>query len=101
MSIAASGQNLFIVDLHYIVDLDAIEPELDPHIAFLEKHYAAGHFIASGAKLPRTGGVIIATAPSRKTLEDLLEEDPFKAKGLARYSVTEFRPSMKAECLSI
>lgn len=93
-------QNLFIVDLHYIVSFDEIEPELDAHVEFLEENYASGHFIASGPKVPRSGGVIIATAKSREALEQILTADPFHAKQLAQYSITEFRPSMKAPQLS-
>ena len=95
-----SEQNLFVVDLHYVVPFEKIEPELDPHVEFLEENYASGCFIASGPKVPRTGGVIIATAKTREDLERILATDPFNAKKLAKYTVTEFRPSMKASQLS-
>ncbi|WP_224823587.1 YciI family protein [Cognatishimia sp. MH4019] len=100
MSLIAPEQNLFIVDLHYVVDFEEIEPELDAHVEFLERNYASGCFIASGPKVPRTGGVIIATAKGLAELERILEADPFHAKKLARYSITEFRPSMTASQLS-
>lgn len=100
MAILPSEQNLFIVDLHYIVSFDEIEPELEAHVKFLEENYSSGHFIASGPKVPRTGGVIIATAESRETLEQILAADPFHAKHLAQYNITEFRPSMKVSQLS-
>lgn len=96
MSLIPTGQNLFIVDLHYIAELDDIEPELDAHVAFLNRNYASGCFIASGPKVPRTGGVIIATAKSIEELNQTLQADPFHAKKLARYTVTEFRPSKTA-----
>ncbi|MEP5152098.1 YciI family protein [Planktotalea sp.] len=99
MPLIPSDQNLFVVDLHYIASFDEIEPELDAHVAFLEDNYAKGRFIASGPKVPRTGGVIIATAPTRDELEEALKADPFMQKNLARYTVTEFRPSMQAELL--
>jgi uncharacterized protein YciI len=99
MSLIPAAQNLFIVDLHYIASFDEIEPELDAHVVFLEENYAAGRFIASGPKVPRTGGVIIATAPTREELEEALKADPFMQKNLARYTVTEFRPSMQAKQL--
>ena len=99
MSIIPADQNLFIVDLHYTSSFDDIEPHLDAHIDFLEQNYAAGRFIASGPKVPRTGGVIIATAETRAVLEKILEADPFKKNQLAKYTVTEFRPSMQADQL--
>lgn len=96
MTSIPANQNLFIVDLHYIVSFDEIEPELDAHIEFLEENYASGCFIASGPKVPRTGGMIIATAENGEALKEILAADPFHAKKLAEYTVTEFRPSMKA-----
>jgi len=100
MSLIPPAQNLFVIDLHYIVLFEKIEPELDAHVEFLEENYASGRFIASGPKVPRTGGVIVATAPSRKALETILTADPFRSKQLARYNITEFRPSMMASELS-
>jgi len=99
MPLIPSDQNLFVVDLHYVASFDEIEPELDAHVAFLEENYASGTFIASGPKVPRTGGVIIATAENRDTLDRILAGDPFNTKTLARYTVTEFRPSMMASQL--
>ncbi len=100
MTLIPIEQNLFVVDLHYVVPFDEIEPELESHVEFLEENYASGCFIASGPKVPRTGGVIIATAKTRQALEQILAADPFNSKKLARYTVTEFRPSMKAAQLS-
>lgn len=99
MSLIPNSQSLFIVDLHYIASFDDIDLHLNEHVAFLEQNYAAGRFIASGPKVPRTGGLIVATAETRALLEDVLEADPFKKHGLARYSVTEFSPSMMADNL--
>jgi len=96
MPLVRDEQNLFVVDLHYIVPLEEIEPHIEPHLEFLDRHYASGCFIASGAKVPRTGGVIIATAQSRSALERLLEDDPFKKERLAEYTITEFRPGRVA-----
>ena len=96
MALIPSDQTLFVVDLHYTTSFDNIEPQLDAHVEFLQRNYASGRFIASGPKVPRTGGVIIATAETRAVLEDVLEDDPFKKHRLASYTITEFRPSMKA-----
>ncbi|WP_220748863.1 MULTISPECIES: YciI family protein [Jannaschia] len=90
------GQTLFVVDLHYVVPLDTVETHIDAHVDWLEACYARGLFLASGAKVPRTGGVIIATAASKAELEGVLDQDPFKRAGVAEYRVTEFNPSMTA-----
>jgi len=94
-----ANQNLFVIDLHYVVPLDEVESAIDAHVDFLEKNYSSGRFIASGPKVPRTGGVIIATAATRDELEASLEADPFKKQGLAKYTVSEFRPSKRAKQL--
>jgi uncharacterized protein YciI len=96
MTLIPDGQNLFVVDLHYTADFDKIDPLIPGHLEFLKTNYDAGIFITSGAKVPRTGGVIIATAPSIEHLQDLLKSDPFCEQSVARYTVTEFNATMKA-----
>ncbi|PSH57533.1 MULTISPECIES: YciI family protein [Phyllobacterium] len=84
---------MFIVSLTYVVPLDEVDAAIPLHVAFLEKHYAAGTFLASGAKVPRTGGIILAKASSEEALQEILAEDPFHQKKLAYYDVQEFVPS--------
>ncbi|WP_420414768.1 YciI family protein [Roseibium sp.] len=91
------AQNLFVVDLTYVVPLDHVDPYLEPHRAFLQTNYEAGLFVASGPKEPRTGGIILARAESRDVIEAVLQQDPFKREGLAEYVVTEFNPVMIAD----
>lgn len=83
---------LFIVDLTYQVPLDAVEPHMDGHRRFLERGYADGLFLASGRKVPRTGGVILARAESRNALLAFLADDPFQRHGVAAVTVTEMAP---------
>ncbi|MDD2464432.1 MAG: YciI family protein [Desulfobulbus sp.] len=90
---------MFIISLHYIADLDEIDQHLDAHVVYLKRQYAAGNFLASGRKVPRTGGVILASVSNREKLTSILAEDPFQKAGLAEYTVTEFIPSMVAEGL--
>jgi len=90
---------MFIVSLTYICDLSEIERFLDEHVAYLKKEYARGHFLASGRKNPRTGGVILAKAESRAKLNTILEKDPFHREKLAEYDIQEFIPTMAAEGL--
>jgi uncharacterized protein YciI len=40
---------MFIVLLHYVQPLSAVEQHLQAHRAYLDIHYAAGHFLASVA----------------------------------------------------
>jgi uncharacterized protein YciI len=57
-------------------------------------------FLISGRMVPRTGGVILATADSRADIEAVIELDPFKEAGVASYQITEFVPTMAAEIFS-
>ena len=93
-------ENLFVIDLTYVVPLDKVTAFLEPHRAFLKANYDAGLFLPSGSKVPRTGGIILARAASRETVEAGLEADPFKREGLADYVVTEFDPVMIADRVS-
>jgi len=67
------------------------------HMRFLKKYYAAGHFLVSGRKVPRDGGIILAAGSSRDQIEAIAREDPFCARGLADCRVVEFRVSQRAE----
>ncbi|MCC2618016.1 YciI family protein [Aestuariibacter halophilus] len=90
---------MYIISLTYQVPLEDVDAFIPEHIAFLDKHYAAGNFLLSGRKVPRTGGVILATAASREALDAILEQDPFFREKLARYDITEIVPTKAAETL--
>ena len=66
------------------------------HVAFLNKYYASGHFLVSGRKIPRDGGIILAAGKTRQQMQAIVEEDPFVARGLADFRIIEFRASQRA-----
>jgi uncharacterized protein YciI len=84
---------MFIANLTYIRPLDAVDALIPEHVAFLDEHYASGLFVASGRKVPRTGGVILIAGDDRERVMDVLEQDPFKREGVARYELLEFSPT--------
>ena len=90
---------MFVVSLTYTVALSEVDQYIDAHIAYLEKQYAEGYFLASGRKVPRTGGIILARANDRAHLDAILRKDPFYQAGVADYDIMEFEPSMTAEGL--
>ena len=90
---------MFIIELTYKVNLSEIDAAMKPHVAWLQRHYAAGTFIASGRKVPRDGGIILATSSDRAALEAIVREDPFVARGLADARLIEFRASQRADDL--
>ena len=87
---------MFVIGLIYKADLAAIDAAMTAHVKFLKKHYASGHFLASGRKIPRDGGIILAFGKSREEIEAIVREDPFVVKGLAEFRVIEFRVSQHA-----
>ncbi|MCE9571783.1 MAG: YciI family protein [Deltaproteobacteria bacterium] len=88
---------MFVIELVYKVPLPQIDAQMKAHVAFLDRHYAAGTFLVSGRKIPRDGGIILATADSRARIEAIMAEDPFVANGLAEIRIIEFRASQRAE----
>jgi len=90
---------MFVIELTYRAELSAIDAAMKPHVAWLQRHYASGTFFASGRKVPRDGGLILATAPDRATLEAIVREDPFVSRGLADYRLIEFNTSQRADDL--
>jgi uncharacterized protein YciI len=88
---------MFVIELIYKADLTAIDARMRAHVVFLKKHYAAGHFLVSGRKIPRDGGIILAVGTSRQQIEDIVRQDPFVAQGLADFRIIEFRASQRAD----
>ena len=88
---------MFLIELTYTADLEKVDAAMKAHMRWLNQQYAAGHFLVSGRKIPRDGGVIIATGASREAVEAIAAEDPFVANGLATARVVEFRASQKTK----
>ena len=88
---------MFLIELTYKADLAQIDARMAAHMRFLKKYYASGHFLVSGRKVPRDGGVIIAAGASRDEIERIAREDPFFTHGLADVRVVEFRASQRAD----
>jgi uncharacterized protein YciI len=88
---------MFVIELTYKADLADVDAHMAAHVVFLKKYYAAGHFLVSGRKIPRDGGIIVAVGKSRQQIEAIIEEDPFYQHGLADFRIIEFRASQRAK----
>ena len=86
---------MYIIILTYQKDLSEVEKHLEAHRAYLDKHYASGHFVASGAQVPRVGGIILCKAGS--TGEAIIAQDPFYQHQIATYQIIEFTPTKFSE----
>jgi uncharacterized protein YciI len=87
---------LFVIELLYKVPLQKIDAAMTAHVRFLDKYYASGHFLVSGRKIPRDGGIILARGKDREEIEAIMREDPFCAKDLADVRIIQFRASQRA-----
>lgn len=87
---------MFLIELIYKADLARIDAQMKAHVQFLKKHYASGHFLVSGRKIPRDGGIILALGRSRDEIESIMRADPFCKRGLADFRIVEFRASQRA-----
>jgi len=85
---------MFIVTLTYLKPVEQIDALMEGHIAWLKQGYADGLFVASGRRVPRTGGVILARSGDEAALRETLARDPFVVHGAARCDVVEFAASM-------
>jgi uncharacterized protein YciI len=84
---------MFIIDLKYIVPLEKLDAHMTEHVKFLRKYYKANVFLASGRKVPRTGGIILALSKTKEEVERIIDEDPFYIHKLAEFTITEFLTS--------
>jgi uncharacterized protein YciI len=84
---------MFIINLEYIVPLEQLDAHMTEHVKFLQVYYKKNVFVASGRKVPRTGGIILALAKSKEEVEKIMGEDPFYTHKLATFTVTEFLTS--------
>ena len=92
--------SMFVVLLSYKRPLADLDRTMRAHVAFLEEGYRTGLFLASGRQVPRRGGVILAVAPNRDTLEACMQQDPFVREGLASFEIVEFRTSLHHPALA-
>lgn len=84
---------MFVIDLHYIVPLEVLDSHMADHVKFLRKYYKLNVFVASGRKVPRTGGIILALTKTMEELQEILSEDPFFTHKLAEFRITQFQTS--------
>ena len=88
---------MYLIILTYQKDLNEVEKHLEAHRAYLDKHYASGHFVASGAQVPRKGGVILCKADSMGEVEEIISQDPFHEHRIAAYQIIEFTSTKFSE----
>ena len=91
---------MLILSLTYLKGNDEADRHMAPHMAWLKDGYAKGWFLASGRKVPRTGGVILAVG-DRAEIEAYVAADPFTIHGVAQYEITEVAVTATSEGMEI
>jgi uncharacterized protein YciI len=79
---------MYVVSLTYKVAQEIVDQHVDAHMDWVNDAFDQGIFIASGRKVPRTGGVLLSKA-DRLTLDESLAKDPFNVHGVADFDVVE------------
>jgi uncharacterized protein YciI len=79
---------MLILSLTYLKANEEADRYMEPHMAWVKEGYERGWFLASGRKVPRTGGLILS-AGDRAEVEAYVAADPFTVHGVARYEITE------------
>ena len=90
---------IYVVVLTYVKPLEEVDAQIPAHVEWLKKGYADGLFLASGRRVPRNGGVILAKCDSLESLEERLSQDPFQKLNIAKVDIIPFEASMKAQFL--
>jgi uncharacterized protein YciI len=80
--------SMFILSLTYVKSNEEADKQMEPHMAWVKEGYDKGWFLASGRKVPRTGGVILSIG-DRAGIEAYVAADPFTIHGIAEYDITE------------
>lgn len=95
------GMLHFVVEITYTAPLAEIDQALAAHRSFLQVGYDRGWLLMSGPQNPRTGGMVIARAPSRAELEAFFRDDPYAKAGVATYRFVEFNPVKRQPAMEV
>jgi len=82
----------FVIEVTYSVPFEQMAHIVPDHRAFLQLGYDRGWLLMSGPQVPKTGGMIVARAPSLVELQQFFQDDPFQKNGVASYRFVEFEP---------
>jgi uncharacterized protein YciI len=87
---------MFVVSLTYKVPDEIVDFHRPGHMAWLKDAFDGGIFLASGRRVPATGGELLSKV-DRATLDASLAKDPFYSNGVADFEIIEFTATSVAE----
>jgi uncharacterized protein YciI len=80
----------------YIAPLDQVDEARDAHLAYLDGLERKGLVVTAGRQDPPVGGVILFDVDTEAEARELIAEDPYVTRGLARYEPTGWKPTRGA-----
>ncbi|MCX6284224.1 MAG: YciI family protein [Bacteroidetes bacterium] len=81
---------MFAFHSKYLAPDEEVDKHLDAHRAYLKTLIANNILVCSGPKVPRNGGFILLNALTRTEAEQIMADDPYVIKGIAKYEMIEF-----------
>lgn len=91
--------SIVVVSLTYTAPLEQVDVHGAAHVAWLEQCLTDGTLIASGRKVPRTGGMLIVRG-DLAAAQALCRNDPFFIHGVAEHEFTEIEVVFAAPSLA-
>ncbi len=82
----------FVILTTFKIPYEQLGERVTQHRAFLQIGYERGWLLCSGPQAPKTGGLIVARAPSLEALQAFFADDPYLVNDLADYRFVEFEP---------
>ncbi len=82
----------YLVEITYTAPLEIVDMIVTEHRKFLQTGYDQGWLLMSGPRNPKTGGIVIARAPSMQDIQAFFFSDPYQQHKAATYNFVEFNP---------
>jgi uncharacterized protein YciI len=80
----------------YIAPLDQVDQAREDHLAYLDGLEQRGLVVTAGRQDPPVGGVILFDVDTEAEARELIADDPYVRRGLARYEPTSWKPTRGA-----
>lgn len=87
---------MYLMISTYIAPLDQVDEARDAHLAYLDGLEQKGLVVTAGRQDPPVGGVILFDVDTEAEARELIAEDPYVLRGLARYEPTGWKPTRGA-----
>lgn len=90
---------MFIVFLRFSDNKTQASQFLEGHNVWIKRGFDSGTFLLAGSLQPNAGGTLLAHNIDRKSLEALVQEDPFVAERVVSPEIHEVTPGRVDERL--